>query len=382
MAGPTPVSALIHAATMVTAGVYLIARTHELFLLSPVALNTVAVVGATTLLMAAFTAMTQHDIKRILAYSTISQIGYMFLALGVGAWASGVFHLMTHAFFKALLFLGAGAVVYSLHHEHDIFKMGGLRKKLPVAFWSFLIGSAALAALPFTSGFYSKDAILLAAYDSAWYGPALWGVGLIGALLTSIYSFRLVFIVFFGEIRTEPSEPAGWIMAGPLVVLCTLSVLGGLVQLPFAASTRRLEHWLEPTLFGNEVHLSLQGGTLWVLAVVAVAGGAVGILVAVLAYLKRRVDYRVFERPILAEAWRLDRRVADFMGGPGRVGFEATANFDSSVVDGAVNGVATMVRSEAGLLRRFHNGLVRTYAAGIGVGAVGLVVWFLSRTSF
>jgi NADH-quinone oxidoreductase subunit L len=154
MAGPTPVSALIHAATMVTAGVYLIARTHELFLLSPVALNVVAIIGATTLLMAAFTALTQSDIKRILAYSTISQIGYMFLALGVGAWASGIFHLMTHAFFKALLFLGAGAVIYSLHHEHNIFKMGGLRTRLPVAFWSFMIGSAALAALPFTSGFY------------------------------------------------------------------------------------------------------------------------------------------------------------------------------------------------------------------------------------
>ncbi|MDC1480413.1 NADH-quinone oxidoreductase subunit L, partial [Pseudomonadales bacterium] len=171
MAGPTPVSALIHAATMVTAGVYLIARTHDLFMLSPTALHTVAVVGGMTLIVAAFTAMTQNDIKRILAYSTISQIGYMFLALGVGAWASSVFHLMTHAFFKALLFLGAGAVIFSLHHEHNILKMGGLRTRLPVAFWSFMIGSAALAALPLTSGFYSKDAILLSAYHSSWNGP-------------------------------------------------------------------------------------------------------------------------------------------------------------------------------------------------------------------
>ena len=201
MEGPTPVSALIHAATMVTAGVYLIARTHDLFLLSPTALHTVAVVGGMTLIVAAFTAMTQNDIKRILAYSTTSQIGYMFLALGVGAWASSVFHLMTHAFFKALLFLGAGAVIFSLHHEHNILKMGGLRTRLPVAFWSFMIGSAALAALPLTSGFYSKDAILLSAYHSSWNGPLLWGVGLLGALLTSIYSFRLVFLVFFGEIK-------------------------------------------------------------------------------------------------------------------------------------------------------------------------------------
>ncbi len=212
MAGPTPVSALIHAATMVTAGVYLIARTHELYLLAPTAQTAVAVVGLATLLMAAFTALTQTDIKRILAYSTISQIGYMFLALGVGAWASGIFHLMTHAFFKALLFLGAGAVIYSLHHEHNIFKMGGLRKKLPVAFWSFLIGSAALTALPLTSGFYSKDEILLAAYE---VNPLFWAGGLLGAFLTSVYSFRLVFVVFFGEAKTEPSAPAGPRMAVP-----------------------------------------------------------------------------------------------------------------------------------------------------------------------
>ena len=164
MAGPTPVSALIHAATMVTAGVYLVARTHGLFLLAPPTLMAVALVGLFTLLLAAFTALNQHDIKRILAYSTISQIGYMFLALGVGAWAAGIFHLMTHAFFKALLFLAAGAVIHCLHHEHNIFRMGGLRTRLPLAFWSFVIGSAALAALPFTSGFFSKDQIVLAAY--------------------------------------------------------------------------------------------------------------------------------------------------------------------------------------------------------------------------
>jgi len=229
MAGPTPVSALIHAATMVTAGVYLIARTHELFLLSPLAQSMVAMVGLTTLLIAAFTALTQNDIKKILAYSTISQIGYMFLALGVGAWASGIFHLMTHAFFKALLFLAAGAVVYSLHHEHDIFKMGGLRKKLPVAFWSFLIGTAALTALPFTSGFFSKDEILLAAYEVE---PWFWAGGLLGAFLTSVYSFRLVFVVFFGETNTEPSAPAGARMAVPLMILCLLSIIGGVFHVP------------------------------------------------------------------------------------------------------------------------------------------------------
>ena len=274
MAGPTPVSALIHAATMVTAGVYLIARTHDLFLLSPTALHTVAVVGGMTLIVAAFTAMTQNDIKRILAYSTISQIGYMFLALGVGAWASSVFHLMTHAFFKALLFLGAGAVIFSLHHEHNILKMGGLRTRLPVAFWSFMIGSAALAALPLTSGFYSKDAILLSAYHSSWNGPLLWGVGLLGALLTSIYSFRLVFLVFFGEIKTEPEAPANWGMAGPLVILCILALAGGLVSIPVEA------------VFPAASTLDHTG----LIPIVTAAIPALGVFIAYLLFLRRSVD--------------------------------------------------------------------------------------------
>ncbi|PCJ91673.1 MAG: NADH-quinone oxidoreductase subunit L [Porticoccaceae bacterium] len=232
MAGPTPVSALIHAATMVTAGVYLIARTHELFLLAPPAMLAVALVGLITSLMAAFTALNQHDIKRILAYSTISQIGYMFLALGVGAWAAGIFHLVTHAFFKALLFLAAGAVIHCLHHEHNIFKMGGLRTRLPVVFWSFLIGSAALAALPLTSGFFSKDMILLQAYELPGVGPWLWAGGLLGALLTAMYSFRLVFVVFFGETKMEPDKQPGVRMAVPLSLLCVLALVGGFFALP------------------------------------------------------------------------------------------------------------------------------------------------------
>jgi len=250
MAGPTPVSALIHAATMVTAGVYLIARTNGLFLLAPSAMMVVALVGLATSLMAAFTALMQSDIKRILAYSTISQIGYMFLALGVGAWSAGIFHLMTHAFFKALLFLGSGAIIHYLHHEHDIFKMGGLRTKMPVTFWSFMIGSAALAALPMTSGFFSKDQILLQAYLLPDAGPWLWLGGLLGALLTAIYSFRLVFVVFFGEARTQPEGDTGWRMAVPLVVLCGLAMLGGYFMLPVAdvfpaASGEHPAHWVE-----------------------------------------------------------------------------------------------------------------------------------------
>ncbi|NHN36366.1 NADH-quinone oxidoreductase subunit L [Pseudomaricurvus alcaniphilus] len=234
MAGPTPVSALIHAATMVTAGVYLIARTHDLFLLAPATLQAVAWLGLLTLLLAAFTALVQADIKRILAYSTISQIGYMFLALGASAFSAGIFHLMTHAFFKALLFLAAGAVIHCLHHEHNIFRMGGLRTRLPLVFWSFVIGSAALAALPFTSGFYSKDAILLSAWSMPGSGPWLWCGALLGALLTAIYSFRLVFIVFFGPANTEPDKQPGWQMALPLLLLGLLSLLGGWIALPLA----------------------------------------------------------------------------------------------------------------------------------------------------
>lgn len=233
MAGPSPVSALIHAATMVTAGVYLIARTHVLFSLAPVIQSAIAIIGALTLLLAGFSALAQHDLKRILAYSTISQIGYMFLALGVGAWSAAVFHFMIHAFFKALLFLAAGVVILVLDEEHDIFKMGGLRKKMPVVFWTFLIGSASLSALPLvTAGFYSKDQILWYSFDSQGGSMILWLAGIIGALLTALYSFRMIFIAFFGEARTEPSFVPGKLMTIPLIILAVLSLIGGFVELP------------------------------------------------------------------------------------------------------------------------------------------------------
>jgi NADH-quinone oxidoreductase subunit L len=233
MAGPSPVSALIHAATMVTAGVYLIARAHVLFSLAPVVQTAIAIIGALTLLLAGFSALAQHDLKRILAYSTISQIGYMFLALGVGAWSAAVFHFMIHAFFKALLFLGAGIVILVLDEEHDIFKMGGLRKKIPVVFYTFLIGSASLSALPLiTAGFYSKDQILWFAYSSQTGNVLLWLAGIAGAFLTALYSFRMIFITFYGEAKTQPSFLPGKLMTYPLVVLSVLSVVGGFIELP------------------------------------------------------------------------------------------------------------------------------------------------------
>ena len=241
MAGPSPVSALIHAATMVTAGVYLIARTNFLFSLAPVVQAVIAVIGALTLLIAGFSALAQHDLKRILAYSTISQIGYMFLALGVGAYSAAIFHFMIHAFFKALLFLAAGVVILVLKEEHDIFKMGGLRKKMPVVFWTFLIGSASLSALPLvTAGFYSKDAILWFSYSANNGGIVLWLAGVTGAFLTALYSFRMIFITFFGEVKTEPSFQPGKLMTVPLIILAILSVIGGFIELPASLGTLHL----------------------------------------------------------------------------------------------------------------------------------------------
>ena len=232
MAGPTPVSALIHAATMVTAGVYLIARNHSIFLQAPNVLLAVAFIGLFTLLVSGFAALNQTDIKRVLAYSTMSQIGYMFFALGVGAWSESIFHLMTHAIFKALLFLTAGSIILALHHEQDIRSMGGLRRQLPIPFWRFVIGSACLVALPPTSGFFSKEAILNASWQLPGYGPWLWAGGVLGAFITAIYTFRLLFLVFFGPQKVQPQEPKGWQFHPPLIILATLSLGAGWFVLP------------------------------------------------------------------------------------------------------------------------------------------------------
>ena len=224
MAGPTPTSALIHAATMVTAGVYLIARTHTLFELAPPVQLAVAVIGAATLLLAGFSGLVQNDLKRVLAYSTMSQIGYMFLALGVGAWSAAIFHLMTHAFFKALLFLAAGIVIEGLHHEHDIRRMGGLRKALPIAFWTFLIGGCSLAGLPLvTAGAYSKDWIIASTASNR----ALWIAAVIGVVLTSLYTFRMIFLVFFGPLQTPVAKRPRFAMQFPVVVLAVLAIVAG-----------------------------------------------------------------------------------------------------------------------------------------------------------
>jgi NADH-quinone oxidoreductase subunit L len=287
MAGPSPVSALIHAATMVTAGVYLIARTHVLFSLAPAVQSLVAVIGALTLLLAGFSALTQHDLKRILAYSTISQIGYMFLALGVGAWSAAIFHFMIHAFFKALLFLAAGVIIIVLNEEHNIFKMGGLKKKLPVIFWTFLIGSASLSALPLvTAGFYSKDQILWYSYSSVNGNTWLWLAGIIGAFLTALYSFRMIFIVFYGDCKTQPAFPAGRLMTLPLLILAAFSLVGGFAEMPgslgnFHPFSDLLEYSLPVVVVrnGNAAEIIFQS----VSAVIALSG----IYLAYILYFKR-----------------------------------------------------------------------------------------------
>lgn len=289
MAGPSPVSALIHAATMVTAGVYLIARTHVIFELAPTAQLWVGIVGALTLLIAGFSALTQYDLKRVLAYSTMSQIGYMFLALGIGAWSAAIFHFMIHAFFKALLFLGAGAVIMLLHHEHDMFRMGGLRKKLPLIYWTFLIGSASLAALPFvTAGFYSKDSILWLAYAGENGGLWFFSAALLGAFITSIYTFRMVFITFFGEAKTEPGHHIGKSMTIPLIILAILSLIGGFIELPHTLGHFELfSDFLKPTLPTVNLQDGVTTSTEWTIQIVTMVLSFIGVYIAYHFYVKK-----------------------------------------------------------------------------------------------
>jgi NADH-quinone oxidoreductase subunit L len=544
MAGPTPVSALIHAATMVTSGVYLLTRVNPIIAESADWVpSTIAWVGAFTALFAATIAIAQNDIKKVLAYSTVSQLGYMFLAVGTGAYVAAIFHMVTHAFFKALLFLGSGSVIHGMDGEQDMRRFGGLRALMPLTAGTFIVGWLAIAGVPPFSGFWSKDEILAYAYDDS---PALWLVGIVTAILTAFYMSRQVFMTFFGRYRyadAQPEEivaawsareagaservaaatehaagaraaiddtrtavvtteeaavaaratlaeaqaalaaagadvdekeqkklekavdkaakgvekaeashaeaiaavpaaeaeaeraevavaatrreadqvsakarvavPAGvslfdapdpgevaddlpeaverrrrhhphespWTMTLPLVVLAVLAAVAGLLNLPFTKWWHHLEHWLEPSLFGNEAYLSLSGTMKWVLALLAMAGAALGIGIAVATYLQGRVDARRIEQPLFAEGWHYDRLVSAFMGGPGREAFELTARADKVVVDGAVNGTAAGIGLLGTRARMLQSGLVRLYALSVGVGAALLLGWFLVRAS-
>jgi NADH-quinone oxidoreductase subunit L len=413
MAGPTPVSALIHAATMVTSGVYLMTRVNPVLAQGyEWAPSVIAWVGVATALFAATIAVAQTDIKKVLAYSTVSQLGYMFLAVGTGAYVAAVFHMVTHAFFKALMFLGSGSVIHGMHEEQDMRRMGGLRKFMPITAGTFIVGWLAIAGVPPFAGFWSKDEILLYAYAES---PVLWALGLVTALLTAFYMSRQVFLVFFGDERwrddahaaeahdhaeadgtadePEASSPAAeqvhdhpephespWTMTTPLVVLAGLAIVGGGLNLPFTKDLHFLEHWLEPSLFGNEAHIDVATGTKVGLAVLAILAGVIGIALAARIYLQKRMA--PVEPQLLADGWRYDSSISAFMGGPGRQAFEATAAFDRTVVDGAVNGVAGLVRGSGKGLRGLQTGYVRSYALGLAVGVVVVLAYFISRVGF
>ena len=389
MEGPTPVSALIHAATMVTAGVFLMTRVGPVLVESygwvP---DTVAAIGAATALFAATIAVAQNDIKRVLAYSTVSQLGFMFLAIGSGAFVAAIFHMVTHAFFKALLFLGSGSVIHGMHHEQDMRKMGALRFAMPVTAFTFIIGWLAIAGVPPFAGFWSKDEILLYVYAD---NRLLYAVGMLTALLTAYYMTRQVVMVFFGAARWndasaehgahgdfKPHESPR-VMLVPLVVLSVLSVIGGGMQLPFSKDLHFLEHWLEPVIEESERKIS---GTWayenkYVLLGVAIVVALVGIALSLAVYAKRRLP--AVEPKVLENAWYYDAAVARVVGGPGKAAFNGITRFDARVVDGAVNGAGTVARGLGGFVRRSQTGFVRAYAALIAVGAVALLAWFVWR---
>ena len=552
MAGPTPVSALIHAATMVTSGVFLLTRLNPVLAVAdPWALNLVAWVGALTALFAATIAVAQTDIKRVLAYSTVSQLGYLFLAVGVGAYVPAIFHMITHAFFKALLFLGSGSVIHGVHDEQDMRRMGGLNKFMPVTGFTFIVGWLAIAGVPPFSGFWSKDEILLYAWNADGAGgKALWAIGLVTALLTGFYMTRQVILTFLGRTRyydptwpeirqalidriegaradvdaasevrdaamesadkaraqitkkqdalekvrgtlaeataavqatspsggddaskeyekatkaldkatkavpkaeaavakaeeqaaaeaTKVSETSQALVAAqarvlevensvrstprppqhvtaltesvelgdleellpesyhhrqegaphesprtmtiPLIVLAALATVGGGLNLPFTKDLHFLEHWLEPSLFGNEASLTAATSTKWILAFVAIGAGLIAIIAAFQIYYRGKADPAQIEARALANGWYVDESYANFMGGPGRRSFDMMAWFDRTIVDGVVRSVGRGTELVGESLRVLQPGFVRSYAVGIGVGSILAMTWFLGR---
>ncbi len=390
MAGPTPVSALIHAATMVTAGVFLVARTHVLFEASPTAAAIVVVIGACTALLAAVIAIGQDDIKRILAYSTVSQLGYMFIAVGLGpiGYAAGIFHLVTHAFFKAQLFLGAGSVMHANDDDTDIKRFGGLRTVMPITFWTTLVAWAAILGIPPLAGFFSKDQILGAAFDKgSGVGYFGWTLGIITAGLTGFYMSRMFFLTFFGRPRwptgRHPHESPP-VMTVPLVILGILAAVGGLA-LAAALTGGPLHDFLAPTLGTAEETGGLARAVL--LSVIAVGAAAVGATMAWWIYLSGRVEWiglRVrFEAlwRLLANKFYVDEVYEFFTVTLGRlVASWLWVTVDQRTIDGTVNGMAEVVGASANRGRRVQSGLVRTYALGVLGGAVILLAFLLFRT--
>jgi NADH-quinone oxidoreductase subunit L len=416
MEGPTPVSALIHAATMVTAGVYLMVRINPLLFHSSTSLWVIAIIGAATAFFAATIAVAQTDIKKVLAYSTISQLGYMFLAVGSQAYVAAVFHMITHAFFKALLFLSAGSVIHGFHDEQDMRRMGALRKYLPVTSACFIIGWLTISAVPPLSGFWSKEEILSGAWNKS---PALWLVGVVTAILTAYYMTRQVMMVFFGEARWDeagsaapdgpppdapspvplavgaavaddagslaadhheghvgPPHESPWVMTMPLMALAVLAIFGGLLNLPFG-NLDFLHQWLDavPFIEATELVSTTSTGVEAILVTCSILAALLGIFLGWLVYQKHRL--KAHEPAILAHAWYVDDAVSWAVANPGMESWEDVLWVDENIIDGAVMGTGSVARQVGRGLRRYQTGYVRGYAVGIGIGAVLLLGWFL-----
>jgi NADH-quinone oxidoreductase subunit L len=388
MEGPTPVSALIHAATMVTAGVYMVVRCAPIFSRAPLALNVVMVIGILTALMAATIGLVQTDIKRVLAYSTVSQLGYMFVGAGVGAFSAGIFHLMTHAFFKALLFLGAGSVIHAMRGEQDMMRMGGLRSKTPITFWTMLIASLAISGIFPLAGFFSKDEILWSAWSHG--HPLVWFIGFLTAGLTAFYMFRLIFLTFYGEGRYSEEvrhhlHESPRSMTGPLIVLGILSVVGGFVGLPAWLGSNRFFHFLEPSLAlaANTETAESPHSMELLFAALSIGVALAGILLAYQLYVARpssadelATRWKAIHK-ILFRKYYVDELYDAAIITPVQ---KSSTNFlwqkaDVGLIDGIVNGTGQTIQNLASVFKHVQNGLLRSYAAWVFLGMVAVILF-------
>jgi len=397
MEGPTPVSALIHAATMVTAGVFMVSRTNAIFVLSPVAMNVVAITGGITAIFAATIALVQNDIKRVVAYSTVSQLGYMFVACGVGAFGAGIFHLYTHAFFKALLFLAAGSVMHAMAGELDMQKMGGLRKYMPVTYWTMLLASLSISGIPGFAGFFSKDEILWMAFNGGGVGKFVWILGATAAVLTAFYSFRLIFVTFHGKFRgTEEQRhhlhESPKSMTIPLIILVLGAIGAGWVGIPNLLGdmigiehSNWFAHFLEPVVGHPEVHASHSTESL--LMLFSIALGVAGILIAVVFYLKSpSIPEAIAKRfpgiyRVLWNKYYVDELYDFIMIRPAK---NIAANFmvgftDAKIIEGIVNGVPQLIGWFSGQIRKVQSGIVQHYATVMAFGLFLAFAIFMIR---
>ncbi|MFQ3598206.1 MAG: NADH-quinone oxidoreductase subunit L [Chloroherpetonaceae bacterium] len=382
MAGPTPVSALIHAATMVTSGIYLIARLSPLFVMSPDTMNLIAVVGIATAFIAATIGLVQTDIKKVLAYSTVSQLGYMFLALGVGAFSSAIFHVTTHAFFKACLFLGSGSVIHALHEEQDIRKMGGLARVMPQTNITFLVASLALAGFPLTAGFFSKDDILAKTFESG--NNVLWGIGLATAFLTAFYTMRLYALTFLGEARYDAAKPpheSPALMTMPLWILGALSLVGGAMGLPAVIQEPNwIQSFLSSSVASVQAH-HLDHATEWILIAVSSLAAILGLAIAFNIYSKKKTQSEPEGiAAVLYRKYFIDELYDALVSKPFHaVSARLLAPIDNRVLDGIVNGIGSSMIGLGGTLKRWQTGVAQNYALVITIGLI-LIVGYIALT--